>query len=88
MKKIESVDVICNVTHVGGWIGAKSKDEGILKSARALEKEIERHCDYSEGSSIKINFVCSYCDSVWEDNPQCCNEVIDEFKRTKGEVSA
>ena len=89
MKEIKSVDVVCNVTHVGQWFGSKTKLDGLRNSARELVREIKKHCAYYEEYELKYNWVCSFCGDNWENSldergcPICCNKALREWEIKK-----
>lgn len=87
MKEIRCVRVVCEIQDAGGWMGAKTKHQGLLKSADALVAELKRHCNYYEDSSIQSVFECSFCGSDWEVDlkgiPVCCDKAIEEHERRK-----
>ena len=94
MKEIESIDVVCQITYEGMWIGAKTKLDSIRNSANALAAEIEKHCDYYENHDLKYNFVCSFCGDIWENVindkgcPECCNKAIVEWEEEQAKTKA
>jgi hypothetical protein len=84
MKKLVSVDVICNVATAGCWLSAKNEEQNIIKNVEELQREIKKHCDYYEGSTLKKNYECSFCGNTWETEdsglPVCCQKAQEEFK--------
>lgn len=80
-KELSYVNVICQVTHNGNWIGGRDVP-GMVKSAEALAAEIKKHCDYYEGHEIQSVYVCSFCGHDWETDkdgiPICCGRAEKE----------
>ena len=89
MKKLQSVDVVCNVATAGCWMSAKNEEQNIIKNAEELQREIKKHCDYYEGSILNRKYVCSFCGADWESSldetgcPICCDKAMEEFNANK-----
>ena len=102
MKKLVEVQVILSVKRPGGWIGANTRAEGLIKSANALAEEVQRHCDYYESYDTNNVYVCEFCGLDWEDwnklpfkeepdcplgIPRCCEEAGNEWKKENNYAS-
>lgn len=90
MKIKTNFRVVATSTTNGHWMSAKTPEEHLLRSARALEDEIKRHCDYADSTQIEWDNECSFCGLSWEEEtgenkgrPLCCDEAIKEFEAKK-----
>jgi len=82
MKKLVRNNYRVEVYPPDPWSRGESdedKHKTYLQAIRKLAEEIKRHCDIGNLSvTYDTAEVCSFCSSLWESPPACCEQAVDE----------
>lgn len=85
MKETRRTNYRVEVTPEEPWfmgeLTESDRHQARMSACEEVELQIRKRCDDVSGVSIKYDTeeTCSHCGSVWEDNPECCEEAIKEW---------